>query len=177
MGIFVNRKVITNMSQAERYFFSSGVIEFAIPIIVLSIFVAIAGLLAQIFLALSVYNDAKAKGCASPSMWGVLTGFFGWIPAIIYLCVRNGAGQRMLPCPSCSAPILANMAHCPGCGNENPFCRQFYGEAVEAAQKRAKGYLVGAICAYAAGILLVIAIIVVLLLFAGDFYSYMYLLQ
>ena len=62
-----------------------GAIWFVV-LIILCVLAAVAG---QIFLALAVYQNAKSRGNANPGMWGVLTGFFGWIPAVIYLATRD----------------------------------------------------------------------------------------
>ena len=90
---------MNSIEQLARYNYSyeGEAIGAAIAIIVIVIFLAIAAILAQIFLGLAVYHDAKSKGNSSSGMWGVLTGVFGWIPAIIYLCVRNKELFNVLP--------------------------------------------------------------------------------
>ena len=85
-------KVIFMMNSIEQlarysYSYEGEAVGAAIAIIIIAIFLVIAAILAQIFLGLAVYHDAKSKGNSSAGMWGVLTGVFGWIPAIIYLCV------------------------------------------------------------------------------------------
>jgi len=72
----------------------------------------------QILFSVGVNNDAKGNYNPNPIMWALLTFFLGWIPAIIYLCVRKNnyikvicqKCHNMLPepqpfCPFCSSPI------------------------------------------------------------------------
>ena len=166
--------MMNSIEQLARYDYSyeGEAIGAAIAIIVIVIFLAIAAILAQIFLGLAVYHDAKSKGNSSSGMWGVLTGVFGWIPAIIYLCVRNSSSQRIIQCTTCGFAIPASAPGCPNCNHANPFAQQFYGPFVEQSKKRAKGFLIAAICCYAALILLIIAIVVIVAIFAGNYYYY-----
>ena len=109
--------MMNSIEQLARYNYSyeGEAIGAAIAIIVIVIFLAIAAILAQIFLGLAVYHDAKSKGNSSSGMWGVLTGVFGWIPAIIYLCVRNSSSQRIIQCTTCGFAIPASAPGCPNC--------------------------------------------------------------
>ena len=132
--------MMNSIEQLARYNYSyeGEAIGAAIAIIVIVIFLAIAAILAQIFLGLAVYHDAKSKGNSSSGMWGVLTGVFGWIPAIIYLCVRNSSSQRIIQCTTCGFAIPASAPGCPNCNHANPFAQQFYGPFVEQSKKRAQ---------------------------------------
>lgn len=166
--------MMNSIVQMARYSyrFEEEAVGAAIAIIIIAIFLAIAAILAQIFLGLAVYHDAKSKGNSSSGLWGVLTGVFGWIPAIIYLCVRNSASQRIIQCTTCGFAIPASAQGCPNCNHANPYAQQFYGPFVEQSKKRAKGFLIAAICCYAALILLIIAIVVVVVTVVGNYYYY-----
>ena len=62
---------MNSIEQLARYNYSyeGEAIGAAIAIIVIVIFLAIAAILAQIFLGLAVYHDAKSKGNSSSGMW------------------------------------------------------------------------------------------------------------
>ena len=115
--------MMNSIEQLARYSYSyeGEAVGAAIAIIIIAIFLVIAAILAQIFLGLAVYHDAKSKGNSSAGMWGVLTGVFGWIPAIIYLCVRSSASQRIIQCTTCGFAIPASAPGCPNCNHANPF--------------------------------------------------------
>ena len=165
---------MNSIAQLARYSYSyeREAIGVGIAIIVIVIFLIIAAILAQIFLGLAVYHDAKSKGNSNAGMWGVLTGVFGWIPAIIYSFIRNSASHRFIQCTTCGFAIPASAPGCPNCNHANPFAQQFFGPFVEQSKKRAKGFLIAAICCYAALILLIIAIIVIVAVFASNYYYY-----
>ena len=166
--------MMNSIEQLARYSYNFGgeAIGAAIAIIVIVIFIGIAAILSHVFLGLVVYHDAKAKGNSNSGMWGVLSGIFGWIPAIIYLCLRNSAAQKIIQCVTCGFAIPANAPGCPNCNHANPFAQQFYGPFVEQTKKKAKGFLIAFICCYAAVILLAIAIAVIIVVFAGNYYYY-----
>jgi predicted RNA-binding Zn-ribbon protein involved in translation (DUF1610 family) len=103
------------------------------------------GLAGQILLGLAVYNDAKAKGNTEPVMWGVLTGIFGLIPGIIYLCVRNNNRNRLIVCPNCGFTHRISEFNCPQCGVANPFAQQFSNPLTQTQQSRANKLLIAAI--------------------------------
>ena len=107
--------MMNSIEQLARYSYSyeGEAVGAAIAIIIIAIFLVIAAILAQIFLGLAVYHDAKSKGNSSAGMWGVLTGVFGWIPAIIYLCVRSSASQRIIQCTTCGFAIPVSAPGCP----------------------------------------------------------------
>lgn len=156
------------------YSYTGEAVGAAIAIIIIGILIGITALLSHIFLGLAVYNDARSKGNSNSGMWGVLSGIFGWIPAIIYLCIRNNAAQRIIQCTTCGFTIPANAPGCPNCNHANPFAQQFYGPFVDQFRKKAKGFLIAFICCYAAVILLVIAIVIIVVVFAGNYYYYYY---
>lgn len=134
--------------------------------------IVIAGLLVLIFIAervlfaLAAYHDALGKGNPDAAVWGLLIGFLGLIPGIIYVCVRT-SGKRMAACPKCGFLHYASDFSCPNCGEPNPAAVQ--PENPEAARfaARAKNELVAAVVVIGAGFLVVMAGI--LFLVAGAF--------
>lgn len=62
--------------------------------LVLGLLISVVGILTQLFLALAVHYDCKEKRIENATMWTLLTFFFGWIPAIIYICTRNNAKKQ-----------------------------------------------------------------------------------
>ena len=53
------------------------------------IFFILIGLVIQIGIIVWVVKDAKSRGI-DPTLWGILTCFFGWISCLIYLVTRKG---------------------------------------------------------------------------------------
>lgn len=143
-------------------------VGFLIAAIVLLAFFIIAGFLSQVFMGLAIYNDAKARRNDNAGMWGVLTGFFSWIPAIIYFCIRNQNKTKLIPCASCGFFLPMCEYECPSCRNANPYAQQFYGPEIEAAKKNAKGFFIALICMYVLMILLFIAFIILAVIAAAD---------
>jgi len=88
---------------------------FIIAWIVLGAFFIIAGFLSQTFMGLAIYHDAKSRRNDNAGMWGVLTGFFSWIPVIIYFCVRNQNKTKLIPCASCGFFLPIVEYECPNC--------------------------------------------------------------
>ena len=43
----------------------------------------------RVFLSLAVYFDCQSKNVSSYVLWTVLTAVFGWIPAVVYACLRK----------------------------------------------------------------------------------------
>lgn len=123
------------------------------------LFLSLLGLAVQILLATAVYNDAKAKGNTEPVMWAVLTGIFGLIPGIIYLCVRNNNRNRLIICPNCGFTHRIAELNCPQCGIANPFSQQFSNPLSEIQQKRANKLLIAAIIVFVVSIVLSIIVV------------------
>lgn len=69
------------------------------------------------FLTLAVYFDCKARHIKNTTMWTLLTLFFGFIPAIIYLCTRNSAEKEQQFCSNCGAPNPVDAGYCSNCSN------------------------------------------------------------
>ena len=66
----------------------------------LTLAVSITG---SVMVGLAVYNDAKSKMSLNAVMWAMLVGILGWIPGIVYLCVRNKPLERIYACYSCGS--------------------------------------------------------------------------
>ena len=64
----------------------------------LTLAVSITG---SVMVGLAVYNVAKSKMSLNAVMWAMLVGILGWIPGIVYLCVRNKPLERIYACYSC----------------------------------------------------------------------------
>ena len=93
--------------------------------IVMIVFVCLVGVAAQVLLGLATYNDAKARGNNDPVMWGLLVGFLGWIPGIVYLCLRNNNANRLMTCPQCGFVHRVAEPFCPQCRVQNPYSAPF----------------------------------------------------
>ena len=65
---------------------------------------------------LAVYNDAKSKMSLNAVMWAMLVGILGWIPGIVYLCVRNKPLERIYACYSCGWGNPLSARQCRRCG-------------------------------------------------------------
>ena len=122
--------------------------------IVMIVFVCLAGVAAQVLLGLATYNDAKARGNNDPVMWGLLVGFLGWIPGIVYLCLRNNNANRLMTCPQCGFVHRVAEPFCPQCRVQNPYSAPFQNPLTQQQAHRAKLLLIWAVVAYAAVIVL-----------------------
>lgn len=72
----------------------------------------------RVFLCLAVYFDCKSKNISSGVLWTVLTVFFGWIPALVYVCLRKTLKKKELLCRACGSRIVSADGRCPRCGND-----------------------------------------------------------
>ena len=81
------------------------------PMLLIMLF-SLAG---SLFLALCVYNDAKARGNDNAVMWAVLSGFFN-IVALVYIIVAVSSKPKAVICPRCRNMIPPGYACCPVCG-------------------------------------------------------------
>ena len=120
--------------------------------IVMIVFVCLVGVAAQVLLGLATYNDAKARGNNDPVMWGLLVGFLGWIPGIVYLCLRNNNANRLMTCPQCGFVHRVAEPFCPQCRVQNPYSAPFQNPHTQQQAPPAKQRLIWAVVAYAAGI-------------------------
>ena len=106
--------------------------------IVMIVFVCLVGVAAQVLLGLATYNDAKARGNNDPVMWGLLVGFLGWIPGIVYLCLRNNNANRLMTCPQCGFVHRVAEPFCPQCRVQNPYSAPFQNPLTQQQAHRAK---------------------------------------
>ena len=110
----------------------------------------------QVLLAVCVYNDAKSRGDQNATLFAVLSGVLGFIPAIIYLVVRSTSGPgTALMCPNCGVVLPAGAFNCPNCGMPHPKARIIPPDA-DARSRRAKGLLIGWIVSFVLSIVLMI---------------------
>ena len=98
----------------------------------------------KVFLGLAVYNDAKARNMDTATMWGVLTGFFVLIPAIIYLVIRSD-NKNSVRCPRCTAQIFNGMPVCPVCQLPVTMIPSLNPAEIAKRKKSAKGFLIASI--------------------------------
>ncbi len=84
--------MMNSIAQLARYSYSyeREAIGVGIAIIVIVIFLIIAAILAQIFLGLAVYHDAKSKGNSNAGMWGRFDRCF-WMDTCYHLFGHPGA--------------------------------------------------------------------------------------
>lgn len=80
--------------------------------------IGLVGMAERVLIGLAAYNDACSKGNPDAVMWGLLIGFLGLIPGIIYLCVRN-SGRQYTMCSNCGLRHFAMDPNCPRCGAPN----------------------------------------------------------
>ncbi len=148
------------------------VVIFFIIIIVLA---GIASVVGQILLALAVYHNAKSRCNPNPAMWGLLTGFLGWIPAVIYYVTRDSARNRLIICPQCQATHPICFAHCPQCGAQNSYAQPFLNPYTEQEAKQSKKLLIAAIVLLGASVIaFFIAFICMVAVIPPQYYSYYY---
>lgn len=108
----------------------------------------------RILLGIATYNDANSKGNTESAMWGVLVGVFGWIPGIIYLCIRNSNCNRLIICQNCGYTHRIAEPNCPQCNVVNPFSQQFTNPLTQIQKRRAKKMLIAAIIVAVVAIIL-----------------------
>ena len=118
------------------------------PMLLIMLF-SLAG---SVFLALCVYNDAKARNNDSAVMWAVLSGFFN-IVALVYIIVALASKPKALVCPRCRNTVPAGYAGCPVCGQ--PFFQAVQTpEAIQAYKRRRMVFLILFISFYVITLLL-----------------------
>lgn len=110
----------------------------------------------RVLFAVAAYNDAKSKDSPDAVMWGLLIGFLGLIPGIIYLCIRN-TQQRKVCCPKCGMWHGALDAVCPRCGEPNNGAKMPGNPYLLVYAERAKKLLIAAVICL--GVFLVFAVI------------------
>lgn len=95
-------------------FFTAGRAAFVVSMLLLLFLLWIS---VKILFALAAYHDALSKGNRDAVMWGLLIGFLGLIPGIIYLCVRNTVSTQVR-CRNCGALYDSWYQFCPACGGK-----------------------------------------------------------
>lgn len=116
----------------------------------------LAGLAARILFGLAAYNDAMSKNNQEAVMWGLLIGFLGLIPGIIYLCIRNSQ-QRSVCCPKCGYWHRPFDPVCPRCGQPTQPMQQPMNPYMQVYASKAKKQLIAALICL--GSVIVIAIV------------------
>lgn len=69
----------------------------------------------RVLFGLAAYHDARSKENPDALIWGLVVGFIGVIPGIVYLCVRN-TSRRLTACKNCGFLHDAADLCCPRCG-------------------------------------------------------------
>ena len=125
-----------------------------------------------VFFGLAAYQDAKSLNRTDATMWGLLIGFLGLIPGIIYLCIRKNA-PRPTPmqqvCVNCRTPLYPGAQQCPACGATQPppmypapayYPQAFLSPEQCAVHHRlAKKFLIAAIILFCCAIVAIIALV------------------
>lgn len=120
----------------------------------------------HVLLGMAAYHDALARGSREAGLWGLLIGFLGLVPGIVYLCVR-GSMRPQVCCPNCGMWHRPEEAFCPGCGRPaggappqaNPY-------AAMLEQKARRELIAGAVCFGVGLVLLVCAVLILVFRFA-----------
>lgn len=111
------------------------VISFSIGILLLSLL----GIVANVFLAVCVYNDAKYRGSENAVLWAVLSGFFN-IVALIYIIIACCQKKpQTLWCKQCGGYLNPESVYCPHCGR---YLDKLAPEENEKYNKRRKLFLI-----------------------------------
>lgn len=98
----------------------------------------------RVLFGLAAYYDANAKLNPDAVMWGLLIGFLGLIPGIIYLCVRNSS-RSFTVCPNCGLRHYFYDMNCPRCGAPNHVPAQYNNPMAAQQAHRAKVLLIVAL--------------------------------
>lgn len=99
----------------------------------------------RILFGMAAYHDALSKDSGDATMWGLLIGFFGLIPGVIYLCVRNSQ-QRKICCMKCGFWHSVFDPVCPRCGEPNQTAAQAVPYRQHYAAKAQKLLIAALIC-------------------------------
>ena len=127
-------------------------------LLVLAVF-SLAFLAERILFGMAAYHDALSKGNPDAVMWGLLIGFLGLIPGIIYLCVRGSSG-RMVCCRKCGFWHRAVDPVCPMCGEPNPAAQAMPLYSGMYASRAKKELVAAVICIAAAVVVSVVGTII-----------------
>ncbi len=138
-----------------RYYFFNGFRPLYGWLAGLSFFLMLAFFAERVLFALAAYHDARAKGNPNALLWALLIGFVGWIPGIIYLCLR-AVPRGVIRCPSCGVWHPASDLYCPNCGEPTRPASQYADPATRRLAGQAKAELIAGIVCFAAAFVMVI---------------------
>lgn len=147
---------------------TSIIVAEGIGLVALLSVLCLISLAERVLLAFAAYNDACAKDNSDAIMWGLLIGFLGLIPGIIYLCVRN-SGRNFALCQNCGCSHYAGDQNCPNCGAPNP-TPQFVNPHAPQQAHRAKVLMTIGLVLLGVGL---IAAVFGVIIFAANVYSIM----
>jgi heme/copper-type cytochrome/quinol oxidase subunit 2 len=159
--LFLGSNIIGGADGPTSIMVTSG-FEFA----ALALVLCLVGLAERVLFAVAAYNDACSRDNSDAVMWGLLIGFLGVIPGIIYLCVRN-SGRSFATCQNCGCSHYAGDHNCPRCGAPNQ-TQQFVNPLAAQQAHRAK------VLMWIALVLLAISLVVTIvgiMIFAANIYS------
>lgn len=108
----------------------------------------------MVMLGLAVFNDAKAHAGQQAVFWGILVGFFGLIPGIIYLCMRKKEVRSSIACTRCRQVYNITVPYCPVCGLHNRRSEPFWDPRLPSFRKKATVFFTLWLCLYGALFLL-----------------------
>ena len=140
----------------------------SIAAVVLTGFLFLLFIAERVLFGLAAYHDALGKRNPEAAVWGLLIGFLGLIPGIIYLCIRT-SGRQMAACPKCGFLHYASDFRCPNCGEPNPAAGRPENPELLRCADKAKNELIAAAIVVGIGFLLITAGIVFVV--AGVFSS------
>lgn len=146
------------------YWYGNELKNFVVLIMMACLVLGALGIVQQVMFGLAAYNDAKAKGNGEPLMWGLLIGFLGLIPGIVYLCLRNSAANKMIYCQKCGFVHPISLPYCPQCGVSNPYSMPFNNPMTPEYARKAKRDLIIAIVLFAA--LCVLSVVFFVMMFS-----------
>ena len=124
--------------------------------------ISLISIVCSVFLALCVYNDAKAKNNQNAVMWAVLSGFFN-IVALIYIIVQAVSKPKTVYCPRCGNIIPAGYAGCPVCGTPMSMMNMAPAEEQVAKYKKRRWIFLGLFIGF------YVLSVIVSVVFMGDF--------
>lgn len=97
-------------------------------------------IIANIFFGMAVYQDAKSRHIENAAVWGVMCGFFAWIPAVVYLYrIRD---EKRTRCTVCGKWERDGYVICPQCGNNKILRRGMNDPAEIGCKKLRKSFII-----------------------------------
>nr|WP_319489563.1 hypothetical protein [uncultured Caproiciproducens sp.] len=145
----------------------ASVASAGVGVVLIMLTISLLALASRVLFALAAYHDACAKSNPDAVMWGLLIGFLGLIPGIIYLCVRNSS-RSFVACPNCGFRHYFYDMNCPRCGAPNQNSTQNANPMAAQQAHRAKVLFIIAIVL--TGVVILTAIVCVVS-FAANIFS------